>query len=155
MKREVVTFELNDQLVGIEVHEVREVIGSMPLTAIPLAGSAVAGLVNLRGEVLLAIDLKARLTGQTRRLDSSSANVILQSSHGPVCVVVDQIGEVVEVTDEQFEPPPSTLSGAARTLLNGAYKLPDRLLLTLDTETALNLVSTVTGDPSPSIGDPS
>jgi purine-binding chemotaxis protein CheW len=66
-------------------------------------------------------------------------NVVVRSDDGAVSLLVDEIGDVVEISDDVFEPPPETLRGVARELIKGVYKLPDRLLLVLDTERTLNL----------------
>ena len=95
--REMVTFVLEDALLGIDVADVQEVLGELPLTAMPLAPPAVAGLVNLRGEVLLAVDLRARMGRPPRGDDEPASHVILRTDQGQVCLVVDRIGEVVEV----------------------------------------------------------
>lgn len=137
--REMVTFVLEDALLGIDVGAVQEVLGELPLTAMPLAPPAVAGLVNLRGEVLLAVDLRARMGRPPRQADEPASHVILRTDQGQVCLVVDRIGEVVEVGDHQFEPSPQTLSERARDLVLGAYKLTDELLLDLDVRTALDV----------------
>jgi purine-binding chemotaxis protein CheW len=137
--REMVTFGLAGELLGVDVGHVQEILGNLPLTAIPLAPPAVAGLVSLRGEVLLAVDLRARMGRAPRSEDEPTSNVIVRTEHGPVCLVVDAIGEVVNVRDDQFEATPHTLDDRARALVAGAYKLPDRLLLDLDVESALAL----------------
>jgi purine-binding chemotaxis protein CheW len=137
--REMITFGLEDELLGVDVGEVQEILGALPLTAIPLAPPAVAGLVNLRGEVLLAVDLRARMGRPPRSADDPASNVIVRTEHGPVCLVVDRIGEVVAVRPEQYEASPHTLDDRARALVTGAYKLPDRLLLDLDVGSALAL----------------
>ena len=153
--RDLVTFSLEDALLGVDVGAVQEVLGGVQLTAIPLAPPAVAGLVNLRGQVLLAVDLRARMGRPARRSDQPKASVILLTERGQVCLVVDSIGEVVRVSDAQFEPPPETLSSAAQSLVRGAYKLDHQLLLALDVESALHVDRSATNKhPSPQ-GDPS
>jgi purine-binding chemotaxis protein CheW len=137
--REMVTFLLADDLLGVDVGDVQEILGELPLTAVPLAPPAVAGLVNLRGEVLLAVDLRARMGRPPRGADEPSSNVIVRTGRGQVCLVVDRIGEVVSVRPDQFEPSPHTLDEHARALVRGAYTLPDRLLLDLDVGSALAL----------------
>ncbi len=139
MSTDLVTFALEDVLLGVDVGAVQEVLGEVTVTAVPLAPPAVAGLVNLRGQVLLAVDLRARMGRPPRPADAPMASVILRTEQGQVCLVVDHIGEVVRTQDDQFEPPPDTLTGAARALVHGAYKLQHRLLLSLDIEAALDI----------------
>jgi purine-binding chemotaxis protein CheW len=108
--------------------------------------------------VLLAVDLRARMGRPARQADEPKASVILLTERGQVCLVVDRIGEVVRVSDDQFEPAPETLSSAAHNLVRGAYKLDKQLLLALDVESALHIESAnpsaAKAHPSPQ-GDPS
>ena len=100
----------------------------------PLAPPVVRGLINLRGQIVTAIDLRRRLDLSDRPADQLPVNVVVHTDDGAVSLLVDEIGDVLEVPEELFERPPETLQGTARELIRGAYKLPDRLLLILDTE---------------------
>ena len=102
----------------------------------------VRGLINLRGQIVTAFDLHRRLGLAERRPDFVPMNVVVRTEDGPVSFLVDEIGDVVEVSPEQFETPPNTLRGPARLLIQGAYKLPGQLLLVLDP----NIVVRVEGD---------
>nr|WP_141850482.1 chemotaxis protein CheW [Lapillicoccus jejuensis] len=133
---QLATFTLGDHLYGIEVSRVQEVLRHQSRTRIPLAPNAVAGLVNLRGQVLTAIDLRSRL-GLTPREDLDPMMVVVRISGETISLLVDSIGDVVTVDEETFEAPPDTLDDAGRELLRGAYKLSDRLLLALDTDRAV------------------
>lgn len=130
------TFTVGQYLYGIDVDDVQEVLPQRATTRVPLAVDEIAGLVNLRGQVVLSIDLRARLgLGRTDRLDQRMM-VVVSRRKDPVSFVVDQIGDVVEVVESDFEVPPQTLQGELRSLVKGCYKLPDRLLLALDVEAA-------------------
>jgi purine-binding chemotaxis protein CheW len=97
------------------------------------------GLINLRGQIATAIDLR-RLFGLSERPGNvAPMSVIVPTADGVVSLIVDQIGDVVEVDDRSFELPPETLAGVARELTTGVYKLPDGLLLVLDTARAVEL----------------
>ena len=135
--RQYATFEVADQLFGVEVHTVQEVLSYNEYTPVPLAPPAVGGLFNLRGQVIAAVDLRVQLGMARRALEGPVMNVILRGDGEPVSLVVDKIGEVVDLDDDTFEPPPDTLSGPTRNLIHGAYKLPDRLLLSLDVDRAI------------------
>jgi purine-binding chemotaxis protein CheW len=126
------TFTVDGQLFGVEVESVQEIIRYQPMTPVPLAAPAVAGLINLRGEVLPAIDVRKRLSTWSRGGPEQPVNVIVRTDTGPVSLLVDQIGAVVDARDDDFEPPPETLVGPARALIRGAYKLDSELLLALD-----------------------
>ena len=106
------TFSVNGHLFGVEVAVVQEVIRYQPMTQVPLAPAALAGL---------------------------AMDVIVRTSDGLVSRLVDHIGDVVEVAQEAFEEPPETLGGIARELIRGAYKLDHALLLSLDVQHAVDL----------------
>jgi purine-binding chemotaxis protein CheW len=133
------TFELGGLFFGVEVLKVQEVIRFQRMTAVPLAPSVVSGLINLRGQVVTAIDLRRRLHLPDRGPDELPMNVVVRTEDGPVSLLVDEIGDVIEVEDANHEPPPSTLDGVVRDLVKGVYKLDGRLLLVLDVDKALRL----------------
>jgi purine-binding chemotaxis protein CheW len=131
---QLATFRLDGDLYGVEVEHVQEVLRSQQLTRVPLAPSAVAGLINLRGQVVTAIELRERL-GRPPRPEGTDAVVIVVRLHGEaVSLLVDSIADVVDVDAADFESPPDTLEGSARDLIRGAYKLDGKLLLALDVQ---------------------
>lgn len=132
--RQYCTFYLGEQCYGLDVLAVQEVVRSKPLTRVPLAHPVVRGLMNLRGQIVTAIDLRRRLDLPPRDNERESVNVVLRTEDGSVALLVDEVGEVLDVADEQFERPPETLTGSSRHLIQGVYKLPDRLLVILDSK---------------------
>jgi purine-binding chemotaxis protein CheW len=133
----MVTFTLDGHLYGVDVEAVQEVLRGQTRTRIPLSPVTLAGLINLRGQVLSAIDLRALLNLPTRPDDAEPMLVVIRVAGEPVALMVDSIGSVVDVDADQFEPPPDTLTGVSRDLLLGAYKLEDQLLLALDVDRAV------------------
>lgn len=133
------TFHLDGLFFGVEVKKVQEVIRYQKMTRVPLASPVVRGLINLRGQIVTAIDLRRRLELSERPADRTPMNLVIRTDDRPVSLLVDEIGDVVEVQAAAFERPPETLRGVARELIRGAYKLNDCLLLTLDTERAVEL----------------
>ncbi|MCA9197468.1 MAG: chemotaxis protein CheW [Pirellulaceae bacterium] len=131
------TFTLGDLFFGVEVLQVQEVIRHQRMTRVPLAPERIQGLMNLRGQIVTALDLGTRL-GFARRSHDEAMNVVIRTPDGVVSLLVDEIGDVVEVNRQQFEPPPDTLQGVSRELIRGAYKLEGRLLLVLDIQKAIN-----------------
>jgi purine-binding chemotaxis protein CheW len=131
------TFFLNDLFFGIEVEKVQEVIRFQETTRVPLAPRVVGGLINLRGQIVTALDLRRRLGLPERTEQQVSMNVVIRTDDGALSLLVDEIGDVVEVEQQDFEQPPDTLAGSARELIRGAFKLKNRLLLLLDTEKAV------------------
>jgi purine-binding chemotaxis protein CheW len=132
------TFYVDGLCFGIEVRKVQEVIRFQKVTGVPLAKSEIAGLINLRGQIVTAIDLRRRLHLKDRVEEQLPMNVILRTEQGVVSLLVDEIGDVLEAGDETFEEPPETLMESARHLIHGVYKLPDRLLVVLDSEKVIN-----------------
>ena len=137
--RQYCTLYLGEQCYGLDVLAVQEIVRSQPLTRVPLAHPVVQGLMNLRGQIVTAIDLRRRLDLPLRDHERESVNVVLQTDDGSVALLVDEVGEVLEVSEEQFERPPETLAGPSRPLIQGAYKLPDRLLVILDPDRIVSL----------------
>ena len=131
------TFFLNDLFFGVEVEKVQEVIRFQETTRVPLAPQVVGGLINLRGQIVTALDLRRRLQLPDRSEKDVPMNVVIRTDEGALSLLVDEIGDVVEVQQSDFEKVPDTLSGTARELIRGAFKLKDRLLLLLDTERAV------------------
>jgi purine-binding chemotaxis protein CheW len=133
------TFYVDGHFFGLDVLHVQEIIRYQEMTRVPLASPVVRGLINLRGQIVTALDLRRRLELTERPADQQPINVVVQTDDGAVSLLVDEIGDVLEVSEKLFERPPETLKGTARELIRGAYKLPDRLLLILDTERTVNL----------------
>ena len=106
---------------------------------VPLAPFPVRGLMNMRGQIVLVIDLRRRLELPDAPEQMRSVNVLVRGEEGVASLLVDRVGDVLELAPEAFEPIPDTLCGTARSLLKGAYQLPDRLLLQLDAERAVAL----------------
>jgi purine-binding chemotaxis protein CheW len=136
--RQFATFEVADQLFGVEVEAVQEVLSFNEYTSVPLAPAAVGGLFNLRGQVIAAVDLRVQLGLPRQELDGPVMNVILRGDEEPVSLLVDRIGGVVNLDDSSFEPPPDTLTGSTRELVVGTFKLDDRLMLALDVKSAID-----------------
>jgi purine-binding chemotaxis protein CheW len=126
------TFHLDKFLFGVEVLRVQEVIRTLDSTRVPLAPEVIAGLINLRGQIVTAIDLRRRLELPPAPKDMKPMNVVINTPDGAVSLLVDLIGPVISVEESSFEKPPETLTGTARDLILGTYKLKDRLLLPLD-----------------------
>jgi len=137
--RRLCTFYLDDLHFGIDVDAVQEVLRYQTMTPVPLAPAVVAGLINLRGQIVTALDLRRRLELPERPDGLLPTNVVLRSSTVGASLLVDAIGEVVDVEEDSFEAPPETVRGMARELILGAYKQPERLLFLLDLKKTLEI----------------
>ena len=109
------------------------------MTAVPLASSVVRGLINLRGQIVTAIDMRARLGLPERTSGELAMNVVVRTADGIVSLLVDEIGDVVEVDEKTYERAPETMSPGFRELVPGIYKLDGPLLLLLDAERITNI----------------
>ncbi|MGA8314017.1 MAG: chemotaxis protein CheW [Terriglobales bacterium] len=142
------TFFLEGHFFGVPVQQVQEVIRYQEMTRVPLVPQVVRGLINLRGQIVTAIDLRRRLGMAERPAGQLPMNVVVRTSDGALSLLVDEIGDVIEVEEKTFEKPPETLKGMAREMIRGVHKLPERLLLVLDTERAVDVA-----DPAPVVED--
>ena len=118
--RQYATFEVDNQLFGLDVAKVQEVLSFDTYTPVPLAPESVGGLFNLRGQVIAAVDLRVQLGLPPRTNQGPAMNVIVRTDEESVSLLVDRIGEVVTLHDDTFEPPPDTLHGPSRHLITGA-----------------------------------
>ena len=133
------TFSLDGLWFGVAVDRVQEIVRQQRFTRVPLAPPVIHGLLNLRGQIVTVMDLRRRLELPDRATSTTPMNVVIRTEDGLVSLLVDQIGDVVVVATETRDDPPSTLTGAARELIRGAYQLPSRLLLEFDLDRALAL----------------
>lgn len=148
------TFFLDDLFFGVNVLEVQEIIRYQDMTQVPLSNSIIRGLINLRGQIVTAIDLRQRLglpprqnlpaleTLDKEALEELYMNVIIRSQDGAVSLLVDEIGDVLELEDDFFEPPPNNLESGLRKLVHGVYKLDQELLLILNTDKTIEFDAT-------------
>ncbi|HVI08479.1 MAG TPA: chemotaxis protein CheW [Candidatus Binatia bacterium] len=133
------SFYLDKLLFGVELHGVQEVMRSLDMTQVPLAPDVVSGLINLRGQIVTAVDLRRRLELGPAPPGTRPMNVVVRSGDGAMSLVVDQIGDVVEVDEDTFEAPPETLRGLVRSMILGVHKLDKQLLHVLDVEKACEM----------------
>jgi purine-binding chemotaxis protein CheW len=130
------TFYLDGLMFGVDIEKVQEVIRYLEITAVPLAPRVISGLMNLRGQIVTGIDLRRRLDLPDRTDGTQPMNVVIRSADGAVSLLVDDIGDVVEVTEDSFERPPETLQGKVREVITGVHKLEKHLMHVLNTEKA-------------------
>lgn len=133
------TFYVDDLLFGVQLQSVQEVIRYLKMTKVPLAPEVVSGLINLRGQIVTAIDLRKRLGLNPRPGDLFPMNVVVRSEDGAVSLLVDEIADVVEVGEDTFEAAPETLRGSVRSMILGVHKLDKKLMHVLDTGRACQI----------------
>ncbi len=136
------TFYVNDILFGVEVLDVQEVLRYQDMTDVPLAPSEIQGLINLRGQIITAIDLRNRMNLPQRPDGAKPMNVVIRANDEVISFLVDSIGDVLDVEEQDFEPPPRTVDDATRELVSGVSKLKEKtLMMILDAAKAANLSS--------------
>ena len=136
------TFLLEKLLFGVQVDRVQEVLRPQPITRVPMAPAGASGLLNLRGQIVTAIDLRSRLDLPRAEDEDALMNVVIRTGvDSVVSLQVDSIDEIVTVNESTFERAPDTLDRKVRQLITGAYKLDTTLLLCLDVDKVVGLVS--------------
>lgn len=133
------TFVVGELLMGVAVPRVREVIRPHPRTRVPLVSPLVGGLINLRGEIVTTLDLRRRLQLPPLPDGVQPMNVVVHTSDGPVSLLVDAIGDVLDVGGTGIEPVPPTLRGPCRELISHIHKLDGALLLVVDIDVLLDI----------------
>ena len=131
------TFYLDSLYFGIDVADVQEVLRYEEMTPVPLSAPEITGLINLRGLIVPAIDLRKRLGYDELPEGEHPMNVVVKINNEPVSLLVDKIGDVIDTQDDLLEVSPETVVGKARDVIVGVYKLPGKLLLYLDQEKVL------------------
>jgi purine-binding chemotaxis protein CheW len=135
------TFLVADLLFGVDVLRVQEVLRLQQMTRVPQAPDVIEGLINLRGQIVTAIDMRRRLQLPPRAGDQTAMNIVVRTDDGAVSLLVDEIGDVLDMDEATYERPPENLDPATRELVHGVYKLKDRLLLVLDAERTVDLAA--------------
>lgn len=132
--RQFATFHVGDLFFGIEAVRVQEVIRHQEMTPIPLAPPAIQGLINLRGQIVTAVDTRRMLALPPAPAGKRPMNIIIKAEDGAVSLLVDEIGDVLEIPLKSYAPVPDNVPARQRDLVSGVYKLKGQLMLALDTE---------------------
>jgi len=140
-KRQVCTFMLGDLLFGVDVTSVNEVIRAQPMTRVPLAPAFVRGLINLRGQIVTAIDMRERLQLPLRDAANEPMNIVVNDGDTTVSLLVDEIGDVLHLEEKDSERVPENLDPTVKALVEAVYKLDGRLLLLFDAKRIDAIVS--------------
>ncbi len=135
---EFVTFMIADQLFGIPVLQIQDVLSSYHITPIPLAPPEITGSLNLRGRVVTAIDVRLRLGLPARSADAESMSIVAESEGELYSLMVDSVGEVLALPRSAFERNLPTLDAKFRAFSEGIYRLDGQLLVVLDVNRLLD-----------------
>lgn len=128
------TFYLNNEMFALRVEDVQEVMMAQPLTPVPLAPQYIVGLLNLRGQIMPAIDLRRRLHFAARNDHQDSNLLVLKTRDGLVSVVVDQIGDVLELPRDDWRAPPETLAAQHRNFVAAVCPIENHVVLRLNVD---------------------
>ena len=128
---EVVTFRIGGQWFGVDVLDVQEVIGQQRIATVPLAAPGIAGFLNLRGQIVTAIDLHRRLE-ISRTTSEPLMNVVVRDGDELFALVVDEVGDVAAVSHDALEPPPANLAGVWSRVCTGVARMDHGLLAIVD-----------------------
>lgn len=135
---QLVSFNLANEVFGIEITKVREIILIGTITRVPQTPDYVKGLINLRSTVIPVIDLRIRFGLPVGELTEESRIMVVNLGAKTVGIVVDSVSEVLRVSKSQIAPAPPMVTGKGREYLNGLVKLENQLLMLLDIEKILN-----------------
>ena len=136
---QLVTFKVDGQIFGISALRVRDVLRQQPLTKVPLASPEIEGAINLRGHIVTAISVRARLGAPPRAEGAPMMCVVVDGGGESFCLIVDSVGDVISVKSSDVEPNPGALQAAWAQMARGVYRAPDHLLLLLDVDQLLAL----------------
>lgn len=138
-KNDYVTIWLEGQMCGIPVLEVHDVLSKQLITKIPRSPEAVAGVLNLRGKIVTAIDLRKRLGLKDREDGGEEMNIVVEYQNEPYSLIIDKVGDVLSLSEDAYEKNPVTLELRWQEVSNGIFRLEEELLVILDIEKLLNL----------------
>ncbi len=135
-----VTIRIDAQHFGVPVMQVRDVLRQQQLTPVPLAPRGIAGLLNLRGRIVTAIDLRERLGLPPLDADDDTANIVVEQDGEPYALVVDRVGDVLQIDERQLEAVPSVLDPQWRAVASAVYPTEAGLIVLLDIARLLDIM---------------
>jgi purine-binding chemotaxis protein CheW len=136
---EFVTFNVAGQLFGLPIEQVQDVFKPTSITRVPLASAEIAGVLNLRGRIVTAIEMRSRLDAQPRHNGAEAMAIGIEAKGESFGLIVDAVGEVLKLAAFELEPNPINLDRKLAVLSHGVYRLEDRLLVVLDIDEVLRL----------------
>lgn len=136
--RDFVTIRLGGQLCGIPVLDVHDVLSEQGITAVPLAPPSVAGVLNLRGRIVTAINLRKRLGLAEQEADGENMSIVVEYQGEPYSLLIDSVGDVMSFPEDSYERNPVTLDACWQDISGGIFRLKGELMVLLDVEKLLN-----------------
>lgn len=137
-ENQYVSFFVDGQLLGIPVNTVQEVLNPQSIAPVPLARSEISGLLNLRGQIVTAVNLRRRLGLPDLEGGRQSINVVVHHQGESFSLLVDDVGDVINVSGDVLQPAPSTLDAHWKTVTSGVFRLEGRLFVILNVASLLS-----------------
>jgi purine-binding chemotaxis protein CheW len=138
--RQFVTFRLGGEFLGIDIERAQEILPAQPITPVPLAAAHIVGLISLRGQIIAVVNLRRRL-GLAAGDDPDPAagfHIVVRTEGAIASLLVDAVSDIVDVSTEQFLPPPESVSKVNARYLEGVCHLDKRILAVLDVKAVLD-----------------
>ena len=129
---QLVSFKLGDEMYGIEITKIREIILVGEITQVPETPHYIKGLINLRSTVIPVIDLRARFSLPESQLSDESRIMVLNVGSRTIGIVVDSVSEVLRISHDQISPAPPTIASLGKEYMAGLVRLEEELLMLLD-----------------------
>lgn len=136
------TFFLGGEEYGLEILKVQEIIGMMPITAIPRSPKFVRGVINLRGKIIPVVDLRLKLEMEAKEQTDQTCMIVVQSTSGQVAIIVDSVSEVLDIASEDIEDSPALGDRVRSDYILGIGKSESKVKLLLDIDKALSMENT-------------
>ena len=133
-KNQLLTFHLSDQLFGLPVLEVNDVLGPQIITQAPLSPPSVSGVMNLRGRIVTSIDVRRCLKQTEREEVLRHMNIVIEHLEELYSLEVDSVGDVLTLSQDTYEDTPPTLSPDWQEVSSGVHKLKSDILVILNVE---------------------
>ncbi|MRG70194.1 chemotaxis protein CheW [Alphaproteobacteria bacterium HT1-32] len=137
--QQYVTMTIADQLFGIPVLTVQDVLGPQKITRVPLSPPEVAGSLNLRGRVVTAVNMRRRLSLPPQADESDNMSIVVEHGGELYSLIIDEVGEVLSLNNSIFERNPGTLDPRWREIAAGVYRLDKELMVVLDVNRVLDI----------------
>lgn len=136
-KRQFVSFRIGEHYFGVDIHYIKEVYPEMDFSPTPLAPPYIKGLLNVRGQVVEVIDTAIRLNIDSRPITENSRNIIFKQVKEPIAILVDNIENVIEVEENDIDPPPKHSDDIDSLLIEGVLKYGKDLISILNIQRLL------------------
>lgn len=138
MDGKYLTFVLSNEVYGIEILKVREIIGLMDITTVPQTPDYVKGVINLRGKVIPVIDLRLKFSMQEEEHTQETCVIVVEVNNTSIGIIVDSVSEVSDISDGEIEEAPSFGQGIDTNFIMGLGKVKEKIIILLDIETVLS-----------------